>query len=609
MNRADELRMSDSQVASSSLPSCGLTEPEAPMSPSRPIRKCKSELVIHDPSLDHHFDPLDRCTSDAFISPTSSSAPSKISISSTRTKRNSFHQRSKSLTHYPLYKADFMVPIPPSKVANEGFRQDEFSNEMSLGLSFYDEEARSAPAEAQEQDNASCLSRHPTEDGWGNADDVDVPPLPGTLRFPSMPGRPNKLVVVMVGLPARGKSFIGRKVCRFLVWLGHKTRVFNVGNYRRELETGYTGAEFFDPNNQEAAHRRHRAADLALTDMIRWLQEGDLKRNSGSVALFDATNSTQDRRNWVTSRVHEHGYQVMFLESYCDDEYIIKKNIEEHKVKSADYHHMTTADAVRDFKTRLAHYEEQYETITSPDDSWVKTVNAGSQIVVNNIRGYIPGRIVSFLTNVHTSPRAIYLCCSDNAEVVEHSGGDLFDKYKGPLGSDNDLSAANAEIAQKLAAFLETELPYEVHGERVAVWCSTLKRSVQMAAPIHRPYMTWHALDDIDYGSCNRLTVEQVGEQFPEPWHERRKVDPLHWRFPRGESVVDVINRLESIFVEVERQKQPVVIISHVTPLQILMNFFNDGSPGDSTKVQVPHGAVIRLLPHCYGCKVSVIPL
>ena len=84
---------------------------------------------------------------------------------------------------------------------------------------------------------------------------------------------------------------------------------------------------------------------------------------------------------------------------------------------------------------------------------------------------YIPGRIVSFLTNVHTSPRAIYLCCSDNADVVEHSGGDLFDKYKGPLGSDNDLSAANAEIAQKLAAFLETELPYEVHGERVAVSC------------------------------------------------------------------------------------------------------------------------------------------
>ena len=42
------------------------------------------------------------------------------------------------------------------------------------------------------------------------------------------------------------------------------------------------------------------------------------------------------------------------------------------------------------------------------------------------------------------------------------------------------------------------------------VWCSTLKRSIQMAAPIDRTYMSWHALDDIDYGSCNRLTVEQV---------------------------------------------------------------------------------------------------
>jgi 6-phosphofructo-2-kinase/fructose-2,6-biphosphatase 2 len=38
----------------------------------------------------------------------------------------------------------------------------------------------------------------------------------------------------MVGLPARGKTYIARKVSRYLTWLGHRSRIFNVGNYRRQ---------------------------------------------------------------------------------------------------------------------------------------------------------------------------------------------------------------------------------------------------------------------------------------------------------------------------------------------------------------------------------------
>ena len=40
--------------------------------------------------------------------------------------------------------------------------------------------------------------------------------------------------LVMVGLPARGKTYIARKLCRYLSWLGLRTQVFNVGNYRRK---------------------------------------------------------------------------------------------------------------------------------------------------------------------------------------------------------------------------------------------------------------------------------------------------------------------------------------------------------------------------------------
>ncbi|KAJ6010578.1 6-phosphofructo-2-kinase 1 [Penicillium sp. IBT 35674x] len=42
-----------------------------------------------------------------------------------------------------------------------------------------------------------------------------------------------KLVIVMVGLPARGKSYITKKLARYLNWLQHDTHIFNVGARRR----------------------------------------------------------------------------------------------------------------------------------------------------------------------------------------------------------------------------------------------------------------------------------------------------------------------------------------------------------------------------------------
>ena len=47
-----------------------------------------------------------------------------------------------------------------------------------------------------------------------------------------------KLVIVMVGLPARGKSYITKKLARYLNWLQHDCRIFNVGERRRVVAGG-----------------------------------------------------------------------------------------------------------------------------------------------------------------------------------------------------------------------------------------------------------------------------------------------------------------------------------------------------------------------------------
>ena len=68
----------------------------------------------------------------------------------------------------------------------------------------------------------------------------------------------------MVGLPARGKTFIASKLARYLRWLGVQTRVFNCGVYRREQIGAEMKSEFFDPSNSENVIQRNVVAEQCL---------------------------------------------------------------------------------------------------------------------------------------------------------------------------------------------------------------------------------------------------------------------------------------------------------------------------------------------------------
>lgn len=144
-----------------------------------------------------------------------------------------------------------------------------------------------------------------------------------------------------------------------------------------------------------------------MRDMVSWFEN-----QNGCVAVFDATNSTKDRRRWIADICANHGYMVMFVESICDDEEAIKRSVHDVKLKSPDYEGQNPDDAVADFIQRIKNYEKVYEPIdkeVESDLSHIQMINFNSKVVIHSITHYLQSRICFFCMSLHIKPRRIWL--------------------------------------------------------------------------------------------------------------------------------------------------------------------------------------------------------
>ena len=206
--------------------------------------------------------------------------------------------------------------------------------------------------------------------------------------------------------------------------------------------------------------------------MLKWLEGG------GLVGIYDATNTTAQRRQFVRECLEDRGVRVLIVESVCTDTEIIEKNIYETKARSPDYRGVSAEKAVKDFKRRLAYYDKEDETVSEKEGmSFIKIVNVGRQIILNEIRGYVQGKIVSYLLNTHIMSRNIYLTRHGESEW----------NVTGQLGGNPDLTKRGRLYARRLAEYMERNFT-DKGKELPGVWTSQLQRTRKTGSLIKSKY-------------------------------------------------------------------------------------------------------------------------
>lgn len=380
-------------------------------------------------------------------------------------------------------------------------------------------------------------------------------------------GLEQPLVIAMVGLPARGKSYIVKMIIRYLKWIGFECDVFNVGSYRRKIGLAGADSSFFDTSNADGNKMREEMAMKVQEEMYAWLRESENKRR---VAIFDATNTTKSRRLELSKRAKRENVFLLFVESICDDKRVLERNYEL-KLQNDDYKGTDPAKARQDFLHRVVAYERVYETIEDNEDneqiSYIKLINVGQKVITRNCTGYVPSQISFYLQNVHISPRKIYLSLNaENTGLMEDSGRLLC----GPSGRlTEDGRQYSLDLAKFIQVAQEGNFKEQDLGKEVLVIAGTAPVDQETLLHVRMLYSCYNTplLNELRGGDLQGMTRTEIKSKLPLEY-EKREANKLHYRYPGGESYLDVIERIRPVIIELERQRRSVLVVCHLAVLR-----------------------------------------
>lgn len=385
-------------------------------------------------------------------------------------------------------------------------------------------------------------------------------------------------------------------------------------------------AGFFNPDNLQARKFREQIAMDTLEESLDYL----LNERRSSVAIFDATNSTIERRRRIITRVQERGglnLQVLFLESQCFDEtvcilainfslnkadvtYQLLQSNMLLKLSNPDYRDQDPVKALEDFRRRVAMYQKKYTPVGDIEErlgvSYCQMIDVGRKFVTHNIKSFLATQVVAYLQHFNLASRQVWL--------TRH--GESNDNLSGKVSHDPGLSPDGEKYAAALSRFIDHErdtwnrqqkgleeagdslrLSADKSPKRFHLWTSMTQRSIQTAKFFDSErYRIEHMrmLDDFSAGTPGGFSDAEVEQQAPDT-----QLNQTSTQYPgtRCEGYNDVTKRLRSIILELERVTGHVLFIGGSAVIRVLLAYCRGMQSYVSANVDIPLGTVYMLEP------------
>jgi 6-phosphofructo-2-kinase / fructose-2,6-biphosphatase 4 len=205
--------------------------------------------------------------------------------------------------------------------------------------------------------------------------------------------------------------------------------------------------------------------------------------------------------------------------------------------KTLQFTGMNPDEAAKLYLERINTKIPHFETMDEPDLNYVKMINAGERIQLNNVSfGYLSHRIVFYLMNIHIKTRQTFFARAGTSSQE--------DSFK----ADASLSPEGIDYAKKMTDTLlrhrEEERAASIAKggstaplKPLSVWTSTRKRTVETSeylASLGYQVRQRSQMSQLNPGVCEKMSERRIRLEYPEEV-EKHELDPYHHRYPRAE--------------------------------------------------------------------------
>jgi len=367
---------------------------------------------------------------------------------------------------------------------------------------------------------------------------------------------------------------MAHKLCRYVNWIGLEARTFiSVSYAARHVErTQRTFDTDFLLSHVSNLEQWTPILDNMCADMKEFIG----KPAKSAIAILDLICCTPAFWKYIHNQLLEcfDTDRIIFLEIVVDDarcEHLIRIKAQE----SPEYRGVDEEKAVADIKRRIAGIKEHYEPVT---DEFAYIRAQTHRHTLNHIKGYLPARIVNWVLNsqLAQTSRPIYFFPPPE-NVFSHEAR---------LGGNPDLTERGKLEARRCFHYLSRFFT----PDTLEVWTSGLRRSIQTAEPFAEagfPTKCWLALNEINMGACEGLTPKEVAHKFPFI-EELRVHNKYYFRFPRGESYLDLVHRLDRIILSLDRAEKAVLVLGHRAVLRELLTYYHEAPAEEGVQRKLP---------------------